>query len=117
MKFQVMYSESGASPRLSIPHSIASPSFKRFLAYQHYQAHKKMLAQSALDDLRRIYEGQAIFDGEEHPVFNRIGNLNRNLYVHLGSQDWKAVSINAEGWQVIDQGRRFGCWCVGADTL
>ncbi len=81
---------------------IASATFKRYLSFQHYQATEKMLSQSALDDQRRTYEGQALFGGEVYPVFNRIGRLGLNLYVDLGCSDWKAVAINSEGWQVID---------------
>ena len=80
---------------------IASPTFKQFLSYQHYQFTEKMLTQSALDDQRRTYEGQALFEGEEHPVFNRIGSLGRSLYLDLGGAKWDAVAINAGGWQVI----------------
>lgn len=81
---------------------IGSSTFKNFLSYQHYQVTEKMLSQSALDDQRRTYEGQALFVGDIHPVFNRIGTLGRTLYVDLGGADWKAVAIDSEGWQVID---------------
>jgi putative DNA primase/helicase len=81
---------------------IASAAFKKFLSYQHYQDTGKMLSQSALDDQRRTYEGQALYDGEVHPVFNRIGTLGRTLYVDIGDVSWKAIAINSEGWQVID---------------
>jgi hypothetical protein len=81
---------------------IGSATFKKYLSFQHYQATEKMLPQSALDDQRRTYEGQALFGSDTHPVFNRIGTLGRTLYVDLGGADWKAVAINSEGWQVID---------------
>ncbi|MEQ3747750.1 MAG: hypothetical protein ABNH26_00050 [Celeribacter sp.] len=81
---------------------IASATFKKYLSFQHYQATEKMLSQSALDDQRRTYEGQALFGGDVHPVFNRIGTLGRTLYVDLGCADWKAIAINSEGWQIID---------------
>jgi putative DNA primase/helicase len=81
---------------------IGSATFKKYLSFQHYQATEKMLPQSALDDQRRTYEGQALFGSDTHPVFNRIGTLDRTLYVDLGGADWKAVAINSEGWQVID---------------
>jgi len=81
---------------------IASAAFKKFLSYQHYQETGKMLSQSALDDQRRTYEGQALYGGEVHPVFNRIGTLGRTLYVDIGDVSWKAIAINSEGWQVID---------------
>jgi putative DNA primase/helicase len=81
---------------------IKSATFKSYLSYQHYQTTEKMLSQSALDDQRRTYEGQALFGGETHPVFNRIGTLDRTLYVDLGCSDWKAIAITREGWQVVD---------------
>jgi putative DNA primase/helicase len=80
---------------------ITSPTFKKYLSFQHYQATEKMLSQSALDDQRRTYEGQALFGSDTHPVFNRIGTLGRTLYVDLGCDDWKAIAINSEGWQII----------------
>ena len=80
-----------------------SPMFKNYLSYRHYQQDGKMLSQSALDDQRRTMEGEALFGGAEHPVFNRIGELGRSLYIDLGDPDWKAVAVNAEGWQVINQ--------------
>jgi len=80
-----------------------SPMFKSYLSYQHYQIEGKMLSQSALDDQRRTHEGEALFGGLEYPVFNRIGELDRSLYIDLGDKDWKAVAVNSEGWQVVNQ--------------
>lgn len=61
-----------------------------------------MLSQSALDDRRRTLEGQALYGGEEHQVFYRVGVIGRTLYLDLGGPDWKVVAITSEGWQVID---------------
>ncbi|MGR3649500.1 MAG: hypothetical protein ACU0BJ_13855 [Shimia sp.] len=61
-----------------------------------------MLSQSALDDQRRMLQGNALFGGEEHPVFNRIGELGRTLYLDLGNSNWNAVAVTSEGWQVVD---------------
>lgn len=80
---------------------LESAYFREFLSYQHYQSEGKMLSQSALEDQRRMFFGKAIFDGEQHPVFNRIGEIGRTLYVDLGTPDWSAVAVTAEGWEVI----------------
>ena len=80
-----------------------SPMFKNYLAFQHFQQDGKMLSQSALDDKRRTLEGEALFGGLEYPVFSRIGELGRSLYIDLGDPDWKAVAITVEGWQVVNQ--------------
>lgn len=61
-----------------------------------------MLSQSALEDQRRMLQGQALFGGDEHVVFNRIGELGRTVYVDLGTPNWSAVAVTSEGWQVID---------------
>ena len=70
-----------------------SPMFKNYLSFHHYQKEGKMLSQSALDDQRRTMEGEALFGGAENPVFNRIGELGRSLYIDLGDPDWRAVSV------------------------
>ena len=36
------------------------------------------------------------------PVFNRVGQHQGSIYIDLARQDNKAISINADGWQVID---------------
>ncbi|PCJ91190.1 MAG: hypothetical protein COA50_16820 [Flavobacteriaceae bacterium] len=82
---------------------ISSTAFRDFLSYHHFRAEGKMLPQSALDDKRRTLIGEALFAGEEHKVFNRIGEQGRNIYLDLGGNDWKAVAIDAAGWQVIDR--------------
>ena len=82
---------------------IASTQFRNFLSYHHYQAEGKMLSQTALEEKRRTLEGQANFDGAEHKVFHRIGELGKSIYLDLGTKDWKAVAIDAAGWQVVDR--------------
>lgn len=49
-----------------------------------------------------MLQGTALFDGDEHPVFNRIGELGRTVYLDLGTPNWSAVAITSDGWQVID---------------
>ncbi len=82
---------------------IASIQFRNFLSYHHYQAERKMLSQTALEEKRRTLEGQANFDGAEHKVFHRIGELGKSIYLDLGTKDWKAVAIDAAGWQIVER--------------
>lgn len=79
-----------------------STHFRNFLSYEHFQSEGKMLSQSALEDQRRMLQGRALFEGEEHPVFNRIGTLGRSLYIDLGNKDWQAVAVTEQGWQVVN---------------
>lgn len=79
-----------------------STTFRNYLAYAHYKAEGKTPSNAALDDKRRMLEGVARFEGETHPVFSRIASIGRTLYLDLGNEDWQAVAITAEGWQVVD---------------
>ena len=82
---------------------IASNAFRNFLSYHHYQAEGKMLSQTALEDKRRTLLGEAQFAGDEHKVFNRLGEQGKSVYLDLGTKDWKAVAIDAAGWQILDR--------------
>jgi len=82
---------------------ITSNTFRNFLSHHHYQAEGKMLSQTALEDKRRTLLGEAQFAGDEHKVFNRLGEQGKSVYLDLGTKDWKAVAIDAAGWQILDR--------------
>ena len=44
-----------------------------------------------------VFEGQAKFDGECHPVFTRVASLDGVLYHDLGNPDWEAVEVTGRG--------------------
>ncbi|WIY25980.1 hypothetical protein [Parasedimentitalea psychrophila] len=79
----------------------ASRTFQRHLAYAHFQTEGKVPSATALEDRRRMLEGEALFGGETHPVFSRIASIGRTIYLDLGDASWQAVAITAEGWQVV----------------
>lgn len=82
---------------------IASRAFRDLMSWRHRQEHGKMLSATALEDHCRALTGEALFDGECHKTFLRIGELGRSLYLNLGDAEWRAVAIDAQGWQVIDR--------------
>ena len=52
-----------------------------------------------LDDLARQYYGQALFEGETHPVFLRLGETEDGFALDLGGADWSVIEIDANGWR------------------
>ena len=58
-----------------------------------------MPAAIKLDDLSRKNIGQALFEGETHPVFYRMGHTGEGFYLDPGGADWTVVDIDAEGWR------------------
>ena len=83
--------------------AIGSPTFLNYLSYQHFQDEGKTPSQSALDDKKRSLIGQALFAGEEHRCFTRLGEKDGALYLDLGDKDWSAIEITADGWRLTDR--------------
>ncbi|WP_392337179.1 hypothetical protein [Loktanella salsilacus] len=79
--------------------ALGSGGFKRLLAYEYFQAKGKTPAAAKLDDLSRQYIGQALFEGETHPVFFRMGQTDEGFALDLGGADWSVIDIDAEGWR------------------
>lgn len=60
--------------------ALDSGAFRRLLAYEHYQATGKTPSAAKLEDLARQYVGQALFEGEAHPVFLRLGETSLGAF-------------------------------------
>lgn len=54
-----------------------------------------------------MLEARAVFEGEEHPTYIRIAEIEGTIYLDLTNERWEVVRINAHGWAVIpmDQGQ------------
>ncbi|MEH6647704.1 hypothetical protein [Sulfitobacter sp.] len=57
-----------------------------------------------LDDRRRTMAGEALFNGLEYPIFNRVGSVEDCLFLDLGGKDWASVCIDANGWKIVKRG-------------
>ena len=74
--------------------------FKSLLAYAEFQANGKTASAAKLDDQLRQLIGQALFEGEAHPVHTRVAVHNESYVLDLGTPDWSAVEISREGWRI-----------------
>ena len=82
---------------------VNSTQFKNLLSHTHHKAEGKIPSATALDDKRRTYAGEALFEGKTYKVFNRIGTQGPALYLDLGDADWRAIAIDAAGWQIVER--------------
>jgi hypothetical protein len=67
---------------------------------------KKPAARQAsrpLQSTLNVIEAKAHFDAPERIIYIRVGALDGKLYLDLGDENWRAVEIDAQGWQVIDK--------------
>lgn len=82
---------------------VRTKGFRRWLARQFYEQTGGAPNSEALQSALNVIEAKAHFDGPERPVFIRVGGLDGRLYLDLGDESWRAVEIDATGWQVIDE--------------
>lgn len=76
--------------------------FKTWLARQFHREHGKAPGGQALADALNVIEGQANFDGPEHPCFVRAAEHEGQLFLDLANSTWQAVVIRPDGWKVIE---------------
>lgn len=81
---------------------IKSQTFKRFVAKQFFDERGKAMNSEALAATVNLLEAKALFEGEEHCVFVRLGEHQGNIYLDLCNSNWQAVQITPQGWCVTD---------------
>jgi len=78
-----------------------SRGFTGWLRRAFYMAHGKPPNAQAMTDALEFLEARGQFDGDEYPVFLRVGEHNGRIYVDLVNDDWQAVEVSREGWRVV----------------
>jgi hypothetical protein len=82
---------------------IKSMAFRDWLRGLFYKAHGKPPGGQALQDSLDLLAAQARFDGQEHEVNVRVAHAGGKVYVDLANDEWQAVEISPQGWQVVDR--------------
>ncbi len=57
----------------------------------------------AIQDAVGVLHGKALFDGPERPVSVRLAEQDGAIWLDLANEDWQAVRIDEQGWQVVDR--------------
>jgi hypothetical protein len=83
---------------------LRSTGFRRLLNHLFYVAAKKTAGSQAVQDAIATLEGQAVFEGPEHPVQVRLAEREGRVYLDLADREWRVVEIGPEGWRVLPAG-------------
>jgi hypothetical protein len=90
-------------------HRIQSKPFRDYLRVKYFRRTGKSCNAEALKQAVDTISMMAVHgrNEEEKPktrkVHLRIAALDGAIYIDLGTPDWKAVEVTAEGWKVIDE--------------
>jgi hypothetical protein len=80
---------------------LASRAFRQRLAHSFYAAKGRVPSGEALRAALDTLAGKALFEGPSLPVRVRLTEQDGAIYLDLGHEDWAAVRITAEGWDVL----------------
>jgi hypothetical protein len=78
---------------------ISSQYFKLWLTKQYFRREGKAPASGAMSDAINTLKAKALFGGEEHDVFIRIGELEGIVYLDLCNENWEVIEIDSMGWR------------------
>lgn len=74
--------------------------FKRYLRHRIYRKTGQSIGGQALEGVLGILEGRAIYEGPEFETWIRVGEHDGRLFLDLCDEEWRAVDISKDGWQV-----------------
>jgi len=73
------------------------------LARRFYETQKGAPNSEALLSALNVIEAKALFDAPQTDVHLRVAGADGKLYLDLCDETWRAVQIDANGWQVVDE--------------
>ncbi len=82
---------------------IRSRALKTFLAASYYESAQEAPTADSVRQALAVLEGRALFEGDEHEVYTRVapGPDGASIYLDLADPEWRAVRIDAAGWDVV----------------
>ncbi len=80
---------------------INGKAYKELIAHRVWLALGKSIGGASLQDAVNTLAGKARFEGDEYAIANRIAHLDGQTWVDLGTPDWTALRIGADGWEIL----------------
>lgn len=84
---------------------VRSTHYKRWLRQLYYRARQKSPSAESMTSAIDTLEARAHFAKSKicRQVFTRTAEADGKLYLDLGDDDWRAIEIDREGWQVVSK--------------
>ena len=83
-------------------HRLESKAYTEWLSYQYYTSESTAPSDTSIKAAVAAMTGKAKFEGEQHEVFTRIAKHDGAYWLDLCNDQWQAIRITPQGWQVID---------------
>lgn len=84
--------------------AVNSKAYTNWLITEHYNRHARSCSSNALLEARQTTAAKALASGIRKTVWKRCGwGEDGAYYWDLGDSEWRAVRVDAEGWQVVEK--------------
>lgn len=75
--------------------------FSKRLHLQYFKVENNTASPEYLRSAIGLLQAKAQIEGEYHPLYNRVAELDGDFWYYLGDAERRAVRINTDGWEVI----------------
>jgi len=80
---------------------LRSKRFRDFLAQALWEQEERSINSEGWSEAVGTLEGLARFKGPKREAFLRVGTHNGDIYIDLGTDDWRIIRVSPSGWEVI----------------
>src|SRR5882762_6326415 len=85
------------------PWPVKSPEFEHWLSAMCYHATGMVPGRNNLAAAMTTLAGRALYDSPEQIVCVRLAGHGGEIYLDLGNDDWEAVKVTGEGWEIVSE--------------
>ena len=83
---------------------VRSKRFKNWLSYLMYQREEKGAGTEAVSAAVNVISGKCQCEGKSFKLYNRVApGEDGNIYLDMADENWRAIKITKEGWEVVEQ--------------
>src|SRR5262249_34417231 len=84
--------------------SLRTKAFRNWLGHAYYRATGKAPSAKATEEVLRVLEARANYDGEERAVLLRVAEASGTVHLDLADERWRRIAIDATGWRIVTDG-------------
>jgi len=103
--FHNQYQEAFASIQIDTHkevRNLKSKYFRNWIYWLYRNQMGKVPNPASVNAALNVLGAKAIFDGEKIELQNRVAKVEEEIYYDLTDRKWRAIKINKEGWQIVD---------------
>jgi hypothetical protein len=83
--------------------ALKSRGFRDWISKRYYEAERSIPNAQAMQDALNTLQGIARHEGQSIEIHTRLAAKDGCIWLDLCDEDWRAVKISAEGWEIVHE--------------